>query len=574
MILDLLDTSLPSFAILVDGVDIAEQATLVSLETSRALDRLPYAHLVLQDGDPAEETFALSEGPLFPPGAEVEVLLGYNRTNESVFKGIITRQRVEAPRVGSSRLHVEVRHPAFKMSHARKSRIWQEVTDGDALADLAESHGVRFDGTTTTIRASLVQHQATDWDFAVMRAQMIGQCLLATDDGLTLVTPGPQAGGPQVRFGQDIYSIEIELDAERQPSEVETGAWDSANQGIATVTSEGPTFVGPGNTDYATLGDIGGDTSRRRASGARDQAELDDWAGAEVTRRRISVMRGLVEVQGKASFQPGDSIDLQGLGARFNGQAFVSAVRHQLARGDWRTYLQLGIDPSFHHERVSVDAPAASGLLPGIRGLQVGTVDALEGDPAGEARVAVKLVTETETDEVIWARPLSIGGGADRGFVMLPEVGDEVFLGFLDGDPRDPILLGGAHSSAAANPYPGADANHVKGVSSREGMKIIFDDEAVKLTLETPSGHKVVLDDEESSITLKDSNGNTVVMSSDGIVLESGSDISMTATGDIKLKGTNFSVSATAEVKAEGSAGAKLTSSGQTTIEGSLVMIN
>lgn len=569
-----LDPSLTTITVLVDGTDVTETLAIQSLETGRMLDRIPYAQVIFQDGDPATQTFEVSEGPLFPPGAELEILAGYHLDNTTIFKGVVTRQRIEAPLHGASRLHVEARHPAFRMGHARKSRVWQDITDADAIGEIAQAHGISFDGTTPTVRASLVQHQASDWDFAVVRAQMVGQALLASDGALGLITPEPQSAELTLAYGVDLYSIEMELDAERQPTEVDTGAWGAADQAVATSSSAGPPFVGPGNTDYAALGDVARHTPFERLSGARDQAELDEWAGAEALRRRISALRGLIEVQGQAIYQPGMTIALEGLGARFNGPAFVAGVRHQISRGDWRSFLQVGIDPSFHHQRVAVEAPAAHGLLPGIRGLHIGTVDALEGDPAGEERVAVRLVSETETSEVVWARPLAIGGGAERGLVLLPEVGDEVLLGFLDGDPRDPILLGGVHSSAAASPYPGADDNHIKGLASRAGMKITFDDDTVALTLETPGGNKVVLDDDAGAITAEDSNGNTIVLNSDGIALDSAADIKLKATGDVSLEGINVSLKADAEVTAEGSAGAKMKSSGQTTVEGSVVMIN
>ena len=184
------------------------------------------------------------------------------------------------------------------------------------------------------------------------------------------------------------------------------------------------------------------------------------------------------------------------------------------------------------------------------------------------------VVTETETAEPIWARQLSIGGGAERGLVMLPEVGDECLLGFLDGDPRDPVLIGGLHSSAAASPLPGADDNHKKGISSRAGMKFLFDDDAVSLTLETPNGNKAVLSDDEGGVTLEDENGNKVVTGSDGITMEAAKDFVLKATGDIKIEGVNVKIDAQAAAEIQGGAGAKLESSGQTAVKGSVVMIN
>ena len=56
--------------------------------------------------------------------------------------------------------------------------------------------------------------------------------------------------------------------------------------------------------------------------------------------------------------------------------------------------------------------------------------------------------------------------------------------------------------------------------------------------------------------------------------IESGADLTIKATGDITIEGTNVEITANAEFKADGGAGASVTSSAITTIEGSLVNIN
>ena len=155
-----------------------------------------------------------------------------------------------------------------------------------------------------------------------------------------------------------------------------------------------------------------------------------------------------------------------------------------------------------------------------------------------------------------------------------PEIDDEVVIGFLDADPRDPVILGALHSSAKPSPIPGADDNHEKGIVTRSGMRLHWNDDTVIATIDTPNGNQVVLSEDEGSILIGDENGNTVTLNSDGIALDSAGDIKLTASGDVKIEGTNVELTANATVKAEGSGGAELKSSGTTVIEGSLVTIN
>ena len=56
--------------------------------------------------------------------------------------------------------------------------------------------------------------------------------------------------------------------------------------------------------------------------------------------------------------------------------------------------------------------------------------------------------------------------------------------------------------------------------------------------------------------------------------MESGSDMTIKSTGDINIEGVNINIKSQAELKAEASAAATLSSSGTTTIKGSLIQIN
>jgi Rhs element Vgr protein len=567
--------ALTTFTIKVNGTVIPDTYGVLSIEIGHEVGYIPYAHIVLQDGDTAARTFAVSESDTFVPGGQIEIDLGYDRDEKTVFKGVVTRQRIDAPSHGSSRLHVEAMHPCFRMAHARKSRAWADTTDADAISDLAAAHGIGFDGSSDAPRPQLYQHQASDWDFAVLRTERIGQLLTAELGGLRMFKPDP-AATPDVtlEYGINLFSFNLELDASRQPESVEVGAWTPADREVTTGEASPDDVAGPGNLLGGHLASVATLKLRPRHPGLRDQAELDEWAASEMLRRRLAAITGSVEAQGSAEFLPGQTVELKGMGARFNGRAFVSGLRHTIIRGDWHTLLQIGLNPLFHNERHEVSAPPAAGFAPGISGLQIGTVSQLEGDPAGEDRVAVLLATETETVEPIWARTLSIGGGDQRGLVMLPEVGDECLVGFLDDDPRDPVLIGGLHSSAAPSPLPGADDNHRKGITSRGGMQILFDDEGISLTLKTPNGNTAILSDDEGAVTLEDENGNKITANSGGITLEASKDLILKAAGDIKIEGVNVKIDAQAQAEMSGSGGAKLESAGQSVVKGSIVMIN
>lgn len=214
-------------------------------------------------------------------------------------------------------------------------------------------------------------------------------------------------------------------------------------------------------------------------------------------------------------------------------------------------------------------------MLPAINGLHTAIVTALEGDPGSEGRIRIKIPSVTMDGEGSWARVATLDAGNSRGSVFLPEIDDEVLVGFINDDPRQPVVLGGLHSSAHASPLTASDDNHQKGFTTRSGMHILFDDEKKSLRLDTPGGNTLLLDEDQGLIRIADQNGNSIVLSSDGITLQSAKDVIIKAKGDIKTEATKgLEMKAGTQFKAEGSAGLEISSGAVTTIKGSLVQIN
>jgi uncharacterized protein involved in type VI secretion and phage assembly len=176
------------------------------------------------------------------------------------------------------------------------------------------------------------------------------------------------------------------------------------------------------------------------------------------------------------------------------------------------------------------------------------------------------------------------------GASFYPEVGDEVIVGFMNEDPRFPIVLGSVYSAKLPPAYVPDQENTLKGLKTRSKMELTFDETDKIVTIKTPGGHVVTMDDKAGSISIKDRNRNSLVLGKAGISIESASNIDIKATGNITLAPQgNLSMTAAAnatcealqvELKAqttlsvEGSTAAELRSSGVVTVQGSLVKIN
>jgi uncharacterized protein involved in type VI secretion and phage assembly len=212
-------------------------------------------------------------------------------------------------------------------------------------------------------------------------------------------------------------------------------------------------------------------------------------------------------------------------------------------------------------------------LLPAIEGLHFGIATGLK-DPDGENRIQVKIPVIHKDDEGAWCRVCTLDAGDNRGSFFLPEVDDEVIVGFINNDPRHGVVLGMVNSSAKPAPLQASDDNHEKGFQTRSEMKLIFNDEKKSILVQTPDGNKVEITEEDKKIHLEDQNGNKIIMNAEGITIESSKDIVLKATGDIKGEGVNLELKGSAAAKVEGGSSADFKSGGTTNLKGSMVNIN
>jgi uncharacterized protein involved in type VI secretion and phage assembly len=148
-------------------------------------------------------------------------------------------------------------------------------------------------------------------------------------------------------------------------------------------------------------------------------------------------------------------------------------------------------------------------------------------------------------------------------------------LGFLAGDPRHPVVLGSLYSSAHVPPLDPAEPNPEKGYVSREGLNLLFNDEAKSILFETPNGKAVELSDEAGTIRIEDEHGNKIVLDSSGVTIESALDLNLKSGKDAKVNsGANLELGAAAQLSVSASASLEVSASGTTTIKGAIVQIN
>lgn len=562
--------------VLVEGTELPKTYQVKSIAVSREINRIPLAQLVIIDGDASERDFKLSNEDVFLPGKKVEITVGYHSDEATIFKGIVIKHAIKI-RSGASTLVIECKDEAVKMTLGRKSNYFYDSKDSDVFQKLIGNYGLQHDVEATNYQhKELVQYDSSDWDFMVSRAQANGKICFVENGKISIKKPDYSSTELEtVTFGATILDFDAEIDARNQYKKVTAHTWNQADQKVETIEGADPAVPLNSTTTASSLADaLKSEKLELRHGGNVNNVLMQDWADSKWLFQQLSKVRGRVKFQGIPKVLPNTMLKLDGVGNRFNGKVYVTGVFHHVDEGDWTVDAQFGMNPEWFSETFDIHANSASGLMPGIKGLHVGIVTQLEGDPEGEDRIQVKIPIINDSEKGIWCRVASMDAGKDRGSSFMPEINNEVIIGFINEDPNHAVVLGMMHSSANPSPIPLSDDNHQKGIITRSKMKLVFDDDKKTATLETPAGKSIVIDEDKDTITISDDHDNVIIMDPDGIKISTNGKIEMKAVKDVIIEGLNVNIKASAQLKAEGSAGAEVSSSAVAVLKGSLVQIN
>lgn len=583
-----------SYDVKVAGASIPGSWQVHAIRVEQAVNRIANATITLLDGDPSTESFAISASSSFVPGNEIEIEAGYDGKNAVIFSGIVTRQAVRVVNAMGPLLEVQCKDKAVKMTVGRKNANFSGKTDSEVIKSLVGAAGLSaaVSATGTTL-PNLVQYYVSDWDFMLARAEVNGMVVTTDNNEVRVFDPSfDTTAALALTYGGNILEIEAELDALTQLPEVRASAWDFQAQKLVTAQAAN-TLAGPGNLSSKELAGVAGlDYFALQTGATVTSEELTAWAKAQMLKSLMSKITGTVRFQGSA-LAPGKYVSIEGLGARFDGAHFVSAVRHELAAGNWVSEAAIGMSSSWFTQEKQVEAPAAAGLLPGIGGLYSATVQKICEDAEDAYRILVDVALFEDQVTGLWARLANFYATNGQGVFFLPEVGDEVILGFLNQDPRFPVILGSMYSqeNKAWSSFTPTATNSMKGIVSKSELRVLFDDENRILSLVTPGGNTLVMDDKNKQVELKDENGNSVVMSPSGIeiksrgniTLDAGQDVTIkgaagvkveSSGGDVATEGLNIKETAQMEFSAKGSMGAEVQGGMTLTLKGGMVMIN
>ncbi|HKM53832.1 MAG TPA: phage baseplate assembly protein V [Isosphaeraceae bacterium] len=172
-------------------------------------------------------------------------------------------------------------------------------------------------------------------------------------------------------------------------------------------------------------------------------------------------------------------------------------------------------------------------------------------DPDREGKVRVNYPWFDSQTISEWCRILQPYAGSGYGHFFVPEIGDEVVVGFAHGDMRLPIILGGVYNGKDKPPSHRDDATDEKMIRTKAGHQILLNDSKdnhqVKIT--TSGGHEVDLNDQKKSVTITTSGGQSITLddqaSSVTIKTSGGQSITLDPTGGVTISATTVTIDAT-----------------------------
>jgi len=152
-------------------------------------------------------------------------------------------------------------------------------------------------------------------------------------------------------------------------------------------------------------------------------------------------------------------------------------------------------------------------------------------DPEKMGRITAQVPEILQEETSPWALPAAPFAGASHGLVLIPEVGDGVWIEFEAGDPSRPIWTGGWWASGEL-PDPGGTQARV--LVTSKGHKLVLDDQNKEIDLLHSGGAELKMTDDDITLTIGQSEFK---MTKDQISLKNGTTEITITSSDMTLKG-------------------------------------
>ncbi len=436
------------------------------------------------------------------------------------------------PDFGVSAQHLVVRafDALHRLARGRHVRSFQNVSDGDLVRKLAGEVGLKAQvGPTSVVHPYVFQNNQTNLEFLQERAAALGYVLFVAERTLHCEAPAADADPIELKWADTLSEFRPRLTTVGQITASTVRGWDpDTRQAIVgrVQNGNGTPEIGESRKGGALAKNAFNLEAPHLTADrpVRTQAQADRLAQAMADRHSSRFIEAEGTCTGNSRIVAGTPLKLIALGDRFTGTYLVTSVRHTYAAEDgYKTHFSV----SGQHVSSLLALLAPQPSTTPTKGLVIGLVTDNQ-DPDGHGRVKVKYPWLSPDHASHWARVVSAGAGPGRGVQFLPEINDEVLVGFEQGDVHHAYVLGGLWNG---QDKPPADTS-----TAVSGGKV------QQRLIRSRAGHTITIDDKDGAggITIEDAKGNKILLDagSNAMSVKVQGDITLEANGSIKLKAT------------------------------------
>ncbi|MFI0593208.1 VgrG-related protein [Streptomyces griseus] len=392
-------------------------------------------------------------------GTEARLLAraGGDTAPKPLLEGVVTALEVELDESGTFTV-VRGLDESHRLFRGRRVASYQNMTLADICGQVAQRAGLKPGPVDIAgpVLEHIAQPNVTDWEFVRGLAEEAGAQAYVRDGQLHITKPAEAGGAPDtsaraerdplvLELGSNLLRCRAGVSAAEQVSEVEVRGWDV--QAKQPLVGRAPAGTSPTLELGVTAAEVSEPFGEARfvvtdaAYGA--QAQVDQAAKALAERIAGSFAELEAVIRGNPEVRAGSAVALNAVGAPFEGRYTVTTSRHvfDAVRG-YETWITV----SGQQERSLYGLANSASGSGGSRcaGLVSGTVTDTQ-DPEGSGRVKVRFPWLSDEYASDWARTAQ-ANGTGGGEAFIPEVGDEVLVGFEHGHLDRPYVLAGLYN--------------------------------------------------------------------------------------------------------------------------------
>ncbi|QUI94366.1 type VI secretion system tip protein VgrG [Prevotella denticola] len=461
-----------------------------------------------------------------------------------IFVGVVTNIQLHREGSDFGCIIVSGYSATYRMETAPGCFSWNDTTIGNVVKKLCGQAKVplELNPAYRERKDYICQYEESDFDFVRRLAYQYQEWMYFDGTKLIFGKPRKLADPIRLEYGTTLSSLDIGLQTLARSEQVfsyHSGA-DREMQRMTPDLAYGHDRLS-GEAFRASLGMFPKPARQHALPRISDETELINYMGRKQAAETAETHYITAESQ-VPTLRVGSVISLYSsflervgnISKESLGNFIIIEMTHEVSQG------------SYYRNRFKA-IPATVKALPGpkvrmpLAETQMATVLS-NADPDGKGRVRVHMNWQTDGMQTGWVRVMTPDGGgskdvrSNRGFVFIPEVGDQVLLGFRHGDPARPYVMGSLFNGTTGG--GGLEGNHMKSLTTR-------------------SGHTIKLNDSLSSlgITIKDIKGNSIHIDSvgDDIIINAKRNITINAgeTFTVNCKNANILAEESINMNAE-----------------------